>query len=301
MKYFGKYRGKVISTEDLTVSGKLLCEVPALPGMLLNWATPCTPYASFEQGFFAVPEEGSDVWIEFERGDPDKPIWCGGFWEPGAEPVMPELSPELPELINVLRSKFCTLTMNDTPGDGGVTLSVIGIAEPPVLLTMTAAGFSVIVGELTLEMNAETGIVLTAGESVLALTPEGLNIETPVVGVEAEGGVNVAGATSIEGEEINLTGPVTVEGETNITGAVTIEGETNVTGSFDVEGESNFAGAVTVEGETNVAGALTIEGETNVAGMLSVEGDANFLGAQQTEGNNAVAGLIEGVVVPPLL
>ena len=27
-----------------------------------------------------VPQIGAGVWIEFEQGDPDYPIWVGGFW-----------------------------------------------------------------------------------------------------------------------------------------------------------------------------------------------------------------------------
>ncbi|MEZ4769135.1 MAG: phage baseplate assembly protein V [Caldilineales bacterium] len=30
-------------------------------------------------GLFAVPPVGANVWIEFEAGDPDYPIWAGGF------------------------------------------------------------------------------------------------------------------------------------------------------------------------------------------------------------------------------
>ena len=32
-----------------------------------------------------VPPIGAGVWIEFEQGDPDYPIWTGGFWGSAAE------------------------------------------------------------------------------------------------------------------------------------------------------------------------------------------------------------------------
>jgi cytoskeletal protein CcmA (bactofilin family) len=302
MNYWGKYRGKVLSTEDPTVSGRLLCEVAALPGMILNWATPCVPYASLGQGFFALPTEGSDVWVEFERGDPDKPIWSGGYWEPAEEPVMPEIDPEAPELINILRSKFCTLLFNDTPGEGGVTISAIDpVAPVPVTMLMNEVGFSLTCGELSLTMNPEVGITLTAGETVMTLTPEGVTVETPSVDVTAEETVNVTSPTTEVEGDVDITGAVEVEGDVEITGAVEVEGDVEIAGAVQIEGETNVVGAVTVEGETNVVGAVTVEGETNVLGALTVEGDANFLGAQQTEGNCAVLGLIEGIVVPPLL
>ena len=302
MKYWGKYRGKVISTLDPTVSGKLLCEVAALPGMVLNWATPCVPYASFQQGFFALPTEGSDVWVEFEAGEPDKPIWSGCYWEYGEEPVMPEIDPAAPELIDILRSKFCTLLFNDMPGEGGVTIGAIDpVAPVPVTMTMNEVGFSVLCGELTLTMNPEVGITLTAGETVMVLSAEGVTLETPAVDVTAEETVNVTSpSTEIEGN-VDIVGAVEIEGDVEIAGAVEIEGDVEIVGAVEVQGNTNILGAVEIEGATNVVGVVAIEGETNILGALTLEGDANFLGAQQTEGNCAVLGLIEGIVVPPFL
>ena len=300
--YWGKYRGKVVSTEDPTVSGRLLCSVAAFPMMNLNWAVPCVPYAAIGQGFFALPPEGSDVWIEFEGGDLDHPIWSGGYWEFGDEPLMPELGPEAPELFNILRSKFCTLLFNDTPGEGGVTVGAIDpVAPVPVTMTMNELGFAVQCGELSLVMNPEEGITLTAAETVVTITSEGVTVETPTVEVSAEDAVNVTSPTTDVEGDVNVVGAVEIEGDVEIAGAVEIEGDVNVVGAVEVEGNTNVVGAVEVEGETNVLGALTVEGETNVLGALTVEGDANFLGAQQTEGNCAVLGLIEGIVVPPLL
>ncbi len=299
--YTGKYRGKVLSTEDLTMSGKLLCEVPALPGMLLNWATPSVPYAGIEQGLFALPPEGSDVWIEFENGNPDNPIWSGGYWEEWLEPIAPELAPEAPELVNVLKSKFCSLVLNDTPAEGGVILSAVDPAVAvPVMLTMTSVGFSVIVGEVTLTMSAEEGITLTAGESVYTLTPAGAVTEAPEIAMTAEANVNITAATTtVEGGDTNVAGPLQVEGVTTLVEEASIGGQFTVAGDTTLLGETNATGAVTAEGEVNVAGAMTTEGEMNALGELSAEGDVNVLGAQQTEGNNATIGLIEGIVVPP--
>jgi cytoskeletal protein CcmA (bactofilin family) len=292
----------VLSTLDPTVSGRLLCEVPALPGMVLNWAMPCVPYASFQQGFFALPMEGSDVWIEFEGGQPDRPIWTGGYWEYAEEPVMPEIDPEAPELINILRSKFCTLLFNDVPVEGGILLGTIDPVSPvPVTLTMNEVGFSVLCGELSLTMNPEVGITLTAGETVMVLAPEGVALTTPAVKVTAAETVDVTcPETAVQGD-VDITGAVEIQGDVDITGAVEVQGDVEIAGAVEIQGNTNVVGAVEIEGETNVLGALTVEGETNVAGALTIEGDANFLGAQQTEGNCAVLGLIEGVVVPPLL
>ena len=41
---------------------------------------PCVPVAGIQTGMFTVPPIGSGVWVEFEQGDPDYPIWTGCFW-----------------------------------------------------------------------------------------------------------------------------------------------------------------------------------------------------------------------------
>jgi hypothetical protein len=301
VSHWGKYRGKVLSTEDPMMSGRLLCEVAALPGMLLNWAMPAVPFAGIQEGFFALPEEGADVWVEFEAGDPSKPIWSGGYWEMGQEPLVPEIAPEAPELVTVLKTKFCTLLLNDTPEAGGVTMSVIDPAVTvPVTLTMSSLGFAVEVGELSLTMNPEVGITLTAGEVVQTITPEGVTVEAPTVEVEADASVSVTSPTTeVEGENVNITAAVEVEGPTTLTEEVTIGGELTVAGAAEFAGEVNISGAMTVEGDANFAGAQETEGEANFLGAVTIEGDLNVAGGQQTEGNNAVAGLIEGIVVPP--
>ena len=41
---------------------------------------PCFPVTGVQNGVFTVPSIGAGVWIEFEQGDPDYPIWVGGFY-----------------------------------------------------------------------------------------------------------------------------------------------------------------------------------------------------------------------------
>ena len=43
------------------------------------WALPSVPYAGNGVGFVFIPPIGTNVWIEFENGDPDTPIWSGSL------------------------------------------------------------------------------------------------------------------------------------------------------------------------------------------------------------------------------
>jgi uncharacterized protein involved in type VI secretion and phage assembly len=84
---FGKYRGTVVDNADPTNRGRLKVTVPAVLGTLEVWAMPCVPYAGKDVGWFAMPPEGSGVWVEFEGGDPSFPIWTGCFWADGEAPL----------------------------------------------------------------------------------------------------------------------------------------------------------------------------------------------------------------------
>jgi uncharacterized protein involved in type VI secretion and phage assembly len=84
--FFGKFRGTVVNNVDPMMIGRIQVMVPAVSGVMLSsWAMPCVPVAGIQTGAFAVPIPGSGVWVEFEQGDPDYPIWVGGFWGTAAE------------------------------------------------------------------------------------------------------------------------------------------------------------------------------------------------------------------------
>lgn len=119
-QFFGKYAGSVDQNFDPYGKGRLLVKVPAVFGNGTVWATPCVPYAGPNVGFFAMPPKGAPVWVEFEAGDPNCPIWSGCFWENDrSAPV--SVSP-LAEKKKVLKTETCTLTLDDTPGLGGITI-----------------------------------------------------------------------------------------------------------------------------------------------------------------------------------
>ena len=45
-----------------------------------TWAMPCVAAGRKQEGRFHGAAHGAGVWVEFEQGDPDYPIWVGGFW-----------------------------------------------------------------------------------------------------------------------------------------------------------------------------------------------------------------------------
>jgi len=87
-RFFGKYRGTVTDVDDPDNNGRIKAQVPAVMGETeVGWALPAFPFAGDGHGYVMLPEVGSMVWIEFEAGNLDFPIWSGGFFLAGQRPT----------------------------------------------------------------------------------------------------------------------------------------------------------------------------------------------------------------------
>lgn len=75
MSHFGVYRGVCVATNDPEKRGRITARVPAVTGTdVTGWAWPCRPV-----GATSVPVAGQGVFVMYEAGDPDFPIWIGVF------------------------------------------------------------------------------------------------------------------------------------------------------------------------------------------------------------------------------
>jgi hypothetical protein len=71
--YQGVYRGSVLDNVDPMGAKRLQVSVPDVSGQEAVWATP-SPSLGMEP---ALPEVGSAVWVQFEGGDANHPMWAG--------------------------------------------------------------------------------------------------------------------------------------------------------------------------------------------------------------------------------
>jgi hypothetical protein len=132
----GKFRGKVLDNRDPLHLGRLRVEVPEVLGDgTMCWAMPCVPYAGRGVGLLASPPAGANVWVEFEAGMADRPIWVGCFWATGELPTQPSTSGV------VFRAGAVTLVTSDGPGPDVVAPAAAG--TPATELTVSADGLVV--------------------------------------------------------------------------------------------------------------------------------------------------------------
>jgi uncharacterized protein involved in type VI secretion and phage assembly len=136
-RFYGKYRGLVVDNADPERLGRLKLRVPSVLGneVVTGWALPCVPYGGdVNQGMLFIPEVGAGVWVEFEEGDLEFPIWVGTFWsKPGGDSELPHPNaadgseasavqdPPTRKIIKTLKKH--TIQFEDSDGDERIIIS----------------------------------------------------------------------------------------------------------------------------------------------------------------------------------
>jgi uncharacterized protein involved in type VI secretion and phage assembly len=135
-RFYGKYRGIVVDNNDPAALGRLKLRVPSVLGgrVVTGWATPCVPCGgAADQGLLFVPDVGAGVWVEFEEGDLEFPIWTGTFWSksaahnelprPNAANGAPADAPQQPPTCKILKTaKGHTIQFEDADGKESIRL-----------------------------------------------------------------------------------------------------------------------------------------------------------------------------------
>jgi uncharacterized protein involved in type VI secretion and phage assembly len=141
--FYGKYRGVVTDNKDPLMTGRVKARVPDVMGEKeTGWAMPCAPFGGSGVGFFALPTVGAGVWIEFEHGDPDYPVWSGCWFGSAAE--MPPILLAPPYKKTLIKTEGGnSVLLDDTPGIGGITLETSGGQK----VVMNATGVEITNGQ----------------------------------------------------------------------------------------------------------------------------------------------------------
>jgi hypothetical protein len=169
-RFYGKYRGLVIENIDPEQIGRVLVQVSDVLGELpSSWAMPCVPAAGIQAGCFIVPPIGSQVWVEFEQGDPDYPIWTGGFWGLVADvPIFATAPPAIPPGQNILlqttgQNMVMVSDAPPSPVSGGIVLKSV-------------SGAMIVVNETGIYISNGQGATITLVGPAVAINIDALTV-----------------------------------------------------------------------------------------------------------------------------
>lgn len=81
-KYYGRYEGFVVDSNDPEGRGRIKVKCPKVWGDDYpdKWVLPMGMYAGNKAGMHFMPDKDDPVWIGFEYGDPNFPYWQYGWW-----------------------------------------------------------------------------------------------------------------------------------------------------------------------------------------------------------------------------
>ena len=183
-EFFGKYSGIVAdgSAFDPPIPdarGRIAVTVPSIFGeVAVVVARPCLPY-----GHFYLPPPGTQVWIEFEAGDPSYPIWVGVWYPDGTAPAEAQKTPQTERVIQTPFGH--TLHLSDADGDEKITLrhganAFLSLAKDGSALLSNSKGANLFLdadGKAATLQSAAGHIITMGTDAILIAGKDGAAIE----------------------------------------------------------------------------------------------------------------------------
>ena len=144
-RLYGKYRGICVDNQDPMQMGRIRVTVSDVSGLSPTaWAMPCLPAAGLQNGIFAVPPIGAGVWVEFEQGEADQPIWVGGYWNAAEVPAMARMVPTGVQAFTIQTPLQNGITISDDPAPtGGILIR----SSTGATISVSAAGIEISNGQ----------------------------------------------------------------------------------------------------------------------------------------------------------
>jgi uncharacterized protein involved in type VI secretion and phage assembly len=202
-KRYGKYRGFVVDNQDPEKRGRLLLRIPSVfADQTTDWALPCLPFGGLaDQGLFVVPEVDSQVWVEFEEGDMQRPIWTGTFWQQESDvPAEAAIDPPTTRVFKTPSGHI--LQFDDESGKEKFSLVHPTEADFTIDENGTMALTDANGSKVTLDADAGEIVVEDANGNTLTMSSSGTTVE------DANGNKieMAASGVTVEGQQVIVKG-----------------------------------------------------------------------------------------------
>ena len=111
-------------------------------------------YAGNGVGLMFVPPEGAHVWIEFERGDPSKPIYSGCFWNTKDE-VPNDDDFSYPD-SKMIKTEFATVILDAFSSNNNEKQKIIIKTNNSSKITITENEIKLELQQSTIQLNSSS-------------------------------------------------------------------------------------------------------------------------------------------------
>lgn len=120
-RFYSIYTGIVDDNNDPLQMHRLKISIPSVMGGITQWALAYNWPGSYNSGIkLLTPKVGDLVYVIFEFGNPDKPLWTYNGW--GEDEIPQELASH--DVMGIVTPNGNIITLNDLTGD--VSLKVKG-------------------------------------------------------------------------------------------------------------------------------------------------------------------------------
>lgn len=197
VRLHGLMMASVTDNMDLTGLGRVQVSLWGYPDVS-PWAKVASPFAGDDYGFYAMPQNGDNVIVGFERGDPNEPVVLGGFWTMSSMPPagIPQTDPQFKRVLK-------------TPM--GHEIELDDMLQTITITTTTDQ--EIAIGPKAIELTAGKGTakvtVSTTGDITISGTTQ-VSVKAPMVSVEAQGSLKLSGSAV----SIQATGTCAISGGT---------------------------------------------------------------------------------------
>ena len=209
-KRYGKYRGIVVDNADPEQRARLKLRIASVLGeQESDWALPCLPYGgSGTLGFFMVPDVDAQVWVEFEEGDINRPIWVGTFWQASGDP--PEDAAKDEPTTRMLQTTAGHILQFDD-ADGEERFRLFHPADAEMLIESDGTVSVTDASGALLKMDASSSEIILedANGNIMTMNSSGTKVEDAnghVIEMAAAGITVEAPKIVLKGDQVHLGG-----------------------------------------------------------------------------------------------